>query len=153
MKKYSEYSARASLMVVGAWMRQQGIWTAVEDHVPIKQKVLKYRPAEKLLDGLISMLAGASGLVEINSRVRPDEALSRAFGRDGCAEQSVVSQTFDACTLENVAQMQQALAQVYRSHSAAYGHDYRAGWQVLDVAMSALPTDSQGEGVEKGYGN
>jgi len=132
-------------------MRQQGIWAEVEERVQVKQKVVKYRPAEKLLDGLISMLAGASGLVEINSRVRPDEALSRAFGREGCAEQSVVSQTFDACTSENVAQMQQALAQVYRSHRAAYGHDYTAGWQVLDVDMSALPTDSQGEGVEKGY--
>jgi hypothetical protein len=137
-------------MVVGVWMQSRGIWAKVEERVQIKQKVVKYRPIEKLLDGLISMVAGGSGLVEINTRVRPDAGLQRAFGRTGCAEQSVVSQTFDACTTENVDQMRQALVEVYRAHSAGYPHNYRERWQVLDVDMSALPTDSHGEGVEKG---
>jgi hypothetical protein len=151
VNKYSEFSARASLMVVGVWMQSRGIWDRVEETVQIKQKVVKYRPIEKLLDGLISMVAGGSGLVEINTRVRPDVGLQRAFGRMGCAEQSVVSQTFDACTTENVDQMRQALGAVYRTHSAGYRHNYRERWQVLDVDMSALPTDIHGEGVEKGY--
>jgi hypothetical protein len=58
------------------------------------------------------MLAGGSGLAEINTRVRPDAGLQRALGRKECAGQSVVSQTLDACTGENVAQMQQALRAV-----------------------------------------
>ena len=52
------------------------------------------------------MLAGAHGIVEINTRLRADPALQAAFGRTACAEQSVVQQTLDACTDENVTQMQ-----------------------------------------------
>jgi hypothetical protein len=137
-------------MVVGVWMQSRGIWEKVNEVVQIKQKVVKYRPNEKLLDGLISLVAGGSGLVEINTRVRPDVGLQRAFGRTGWAEQSVVSQTFDACSPENVAQMQHALTEVYQAHRAGYRHNYRESWQVLDVDRTALPTDSAGEGVEKG---
>jgi len=53
------------------------------------------------------MLAGAHGMVEINTRLRADPALQAAFGRTACAEQPVVQQTLDACTDENVTQMQQ----------------------------------------------
>ncbi len=45
----------------------------------------------------------AHGLAEINTRVRTDTALQRAFGRESCAEQSVVQETLSACTAENVA--------------------------------------------------
>lgn len=52
--------------------------------------------------------ADAEGLPEINTRVRTDAALQRAFGRNSCAEQSVVQETLDACTSENVCQMKRA---------------------------------------------
>ena len=55
----------------------------------IRQKTVKYSPVQKLMDGLITILAGAHGLSEINTRLRSDPALQRAFGRTGCAEQSV----------------------------------------------------------------
>jgi hypothetical protein len=60
--------------------------------------------------------------VEADIRVRPDEALQRAFGGDGCAEQSVVSDTFDACTKENVEPMYAAMKEIYRTHSQGYRH-------------------------------
>jgi len=69
----------------------------------------QYTPVEKLKDALITVLAGAHGLVEANKRVCPDRALQRSFGRNGCAEQSVISDTLDACTPENVEQMEQAM--------------------------------------------
>jgi hypothetical protein len=34
------------------------------------------------IDGFITMLAGAHGLVEINTRLRSDPALQAAFGRN-----------------------------------------------------------------------
>jgi hypothetical protein len=64
---------------------------------------------DKLLDCFINILAGGVGLVEINTRVRPDGALQRAFGRTTCAEQSTVSDTLNACTSENVVQLRRAL--------------------------------------------
>jgi DDE family transposase len=151
MDRATRFSARASLMVIGLRMRALGIWKAVEEHVDIEQKVMKYRPIDKVLDAFIMMLAGGRGLVEVNTRVRPDSLLQQAFGRDGCAEQSTVSETFNACTPENVVQMRQALHRIYQQHSRACDHDYDQTWQVLDVDLSGLPAGSQGEGVTKGY--
>jgi hypothetical protein len=56
----------------------------------VKQKRVKHAPADKLYDAFIAILAGAHGLVEINTRLRAEPALQRAFGREACAEQSVV---------------------------------------------------------------
>jgi hypothetical protein len=123
----------------------------VEEKVHIKQNVLRYRPIDKLLDGFIMILAGGRGITEVNTRVRPDEMLQAASGRDGCADQSTVSETLNACDEENVRQLRCALQAILRAHSRACDHDYVGYWQVLDVDMSGLPAGVRGEGVTKGY--
>jgi len=105
MRKYIHFSGRASLGVIGLCMRQTGIWELIEEHVQIKQKVIEHKPLDKLLDAFINILAGGHGLVEVNTRVRSDPGLQRAFGRDKCAEQSVISRTLNACTEETVGEM------------------------------------------------
>jgi hypothetical protein len=151
MNKYTTFSARASLIAVGLLMCRKGIWTTVEKLVQIKQKVITHTPLEKLLDALVNILAGGQGLVEVNTRVRPDRALQRAFGRAKCADQSQVSRTLDRCVASNGQQMRQANQEVYRTHSQGYGHDYERQWQVLEVDMSGLPAGKQGEKVTKGF--
>ncbi len=93
----------------------------------------------------------AHGLVEINTRLRSDPALQQAFGRQACAQQSVVQQTLDACTAANVAQMQAALTTIFRQHSRAYQHNYRRAWQLLDVDITGLPCGKRAELSRKGY--
>jgi hypothetical protein len=132
-------------------MMQVRIWEAIENRVRIKQKVIRYTPLEKLLDAFINILAGGHGIVEVNMRVRPDEGLQRAFGRDGCAEQSVVSDTLNACTEENVEQMREGTKAIYHAHGRGYRHNYERCWQVLDVDMTGMPAGRKGEGVTKGY--
>jgi hypothetical protein len=105
----------------------------------------------KLLDAFINILAGGQGLVEVNTRVRPDEGMQRAFGREDCADQSTISETFNQCTDETVEQLRQALQTIYQTHSQGYQHDYDKGYQVLDVDMTGMPAGRQGEGVTKGY--
>jgi hypothetical protein len=151
MSKYIRFSARASLAVIGLWMVQMRVRQVIENQVRIKQKVIRYTPLEKLLDAFINILAGGHGIVEVNTRVRPDEGLQRAFGRDGCAEQSVVGETLNACTGENVEQMREAVKIIYRTHGRGYRHDYEQYWQVLDVDMTGMPAGRKGEGVTKGY--
>jgi hypothetical protein len=119
--------------------------------VTIAQKTVKYSPADKLYDGFIALLAGAHGLVEINTRLRSDPVLQAAFGRTACAEQSVVQDTLDACTAENVQQMEQALQLIYRRHGLGYRHDYQRDWQLLDVDMSGLPCGPKAALATKGY--
>lgn len=151
MSYYTRFSARASLAAVAMRLRQKRIWNVVERHVDIRQKVIKHRPIDKLKDCFITILCGGQRLVEVNTRLRPDTALQRAFGRQRCADQSTVSDTVNACTPGNVLQVRQALQEIYRSHSRGYAHDYQRDWQILDVDMSGMPAGQQGEGVEKGY--
>lgn len=148
----TEYiSSYASLAAVGTIVRERNLFGPVREQVKVKQKTVKHAPADKLYDALIAILAGAHGLVEINTRLRAEPALQRAFGREACAEQSVVQDTLDACTAENVAQLQAALATIYHSHSLGYAHDYRARHQLLDVDMSGLPCGKQAAFGSRGY--
>jgi hypothetical protein len=151
MTKYTRFSARAGLAALGVWFRQKGIWTVVEEMVEIDQKVIKDTPVEKLLDAFINMLAGGRGNVEVNTRVRPDEGLQRAFGRERCAEQSVISETLNGCEEETIEQMRQAMQSIFQQHGRAFQHDYRAQCLVLDVDTSGMPAGRQGEEVTKGY--
>jgi hypothetical protein len=145
------FTARASLAAIGVKLRQIDLFGPIRKTVRIAQKTVKHTPIDKLYDAFISMLAGAHGLVEINTRLRSDSALQAAFGRSRCAEQSVVQQALDACTPENVSQMEQALDSIYRQHSHGYQHDYTAQWQLLDVDMSGMPCGPKAAFASKGY--
>jgi hypothetical protein len=141
----------ASLAALGAILQQRTLFEPIREHVKVMQKTVKYTPADKLYDAFITILAGAHGLVEVNTRLRTDPALQRAFGRSACAEQSVIQETLDACSAENVIQLQQALTAIYRTHSQGYVHDYTATWQVLDVDMSGLPCGPKAAFATRGY--
>jgi hypothetical protein len=151
MEQQVKYSARASLVTVGMQFCRLNIWTTVGEFVKIKQKVLKHTPLDKLLDCLINILAGGTGLVEINTLVRPDQAIQRAFGRTDCAEQSTISDTLNACTTENVQEMRKAVATILKQHSQSYHHEYETNWQLLDVDVTGMPAGRLGQGVTKGY--
>src|SRR5438874_12690694 len=127
------FTGCASLAAVGVKLRQLDVFGPIRKTVRIAQKTVKHAPIDKVYDAFISLLAGAHGLVEINTRLRSDEALQTAFGRSCCAEQSVVQETLAACTAENVVQMEQALDTIYRQHSQGYRHNYAQQYQVLDV--------------------
>lgn len=145
------FSPAASLAAIGVKVSQLNLFGPIRTLVQIKQKTIKYTPVDKLYDAFISLLAGAHGLGEINTRLRTDPALQQAFGRSACAEQSVVQQTLDACSQENVRQMQHALDLIYRQHSRGYRHDYQAGFQLLDVDMSGLPCGPKAAFATRGY--
>lgn len=129
-------TSRAPLIAVGIWLQHKRLFAPIKEQVRIGQKTVKHTPAQKLMDAFLAILAGARGLVEVNKRVRSDPALQRAFGRSACAEQSVIQQTLDACTQENVEQMQSAMDAIYRQHSRGFRHNYAEQWQLLDVDMS-----------------
>jgi hypothetical protein len=134
-----QFTGCATLAAIGIKLRELNVFQPIKQSVQIAQKTIKDSPIDKLYDAFISLLAGAHGLVEINTRLRADGALQRAFGRSRCAEQSVVQDTLNACTPENVEQMEDALDAIYRQHSQGYQHDYEADFQMLDVDMSGLP--------------
>lgn len=147
----NHFSACATLAAMGAKLKQVDLFGPIRTQVQIKQKTVKYTPIDKLMDAFISLLAGAHGLVEINTRLRTDLGLQRAFGRSACAEQSVVQETLDACTAENVGQLRQGLDEIYRSHSQGFRHDYQTRWQLLDVDLTGMPCGPKAAFATGGY--
>jgi hypothetical protein len=121
--KTKAFTGSASLAAIGLKLRDLKVFEPIEQRVQIAQKTVKDRPSDKLYDAWISILAGAHGLVEINTRLRADAAVQRAFGRSRCAEQSVVQDTLNACTAENVKQMEQAIDAIYQQHSPPLGQE------------------------------
>jgi hypothetical protein len=151
MSEFTKFSPRASLIALGNYLENTVIWQIIEQEVTIKQKVLQHTPTDKLKDAWISMLAGAQSLVELNTLVRPDKALQKAFGREDCADQSTVSETLNACDEQTVKQMRVANKRIYQRYGKGYHHHYGKHMQILDVDMSGLVCGEQAEGAEKGY--
>lgn len=147
----SHFSPAASLAAIGVKLRQLDLFGPIKARVQIKQKTIKHTPIDKLMDAFISLLAGAHGLVEINTRLRADVGLQQSFGRTACAEQSVVQETLSACSTENVTQLHQALDEIYRTHSQGFRHDYQASFQLLDVDLTGLPCGPKAAFATKGY--
>ncbi len=151
MTEANYYTPCASLAALGWQFQRLAIWPVVAQHVQIKQKTRTHTPHEKLQDCFVNILLGGHGVVEVNTRLRADPAIQRAFGRTTCAEQSTISDTLNACTAENVQQMREALTCLLRQHSQTYRHDYAQQWQLFDVDMTGLCAGRLGEGVTKGY--
>jgi hypothetical protein len=150
METHDVFSAHASLVLMAQRFDALQVWSTITAHVTIPQKVITHTPMDKLLDCLILMLMGGRGLVEINTRLRSDVAVQRAFGRLRRADQATVSATLDACTLTQVMQLRQAIEQLLRQHSRAI-HQPPTPWRVLDIDMLGMPAGRHGEGVTKGY--
>jgi len=147
----TRFTSHASLAAVGLKLKAIDLFEPIKRLVKIPQKTVKYTPTEKLQDAFIAILAGAKGMVEINTRLRADAVLQRAFGRNSCAEQSVVQETLTACTSTNVVQMVAASREILHNHSLAFKHDYGASYQLLDVDVTGLPCGPKAEEAKKGY--
>lgn len=150
-ERESQFTSRATLIGLGTRIERQGIMDIIGQKVKIKQKTVKDSPVEKMTDALATILAGGKGLVEANKRIRADRTVQRAFGRERCAEQSVISETFDACDADNVGQMAAAMKEIYQAHSAGYRHDYGQGKQVLDVDLTGQPCGKKAAFASKAY--
>lgn len=150
METHECSSKHASLVLIARRFEAMQVWPRICEAVTIPQKVLQHTPRDKLLDCFVTMLMGGRGLVEINTRLRCDVAVQRAFGRSSCADQSTVSETLDVCTMTQVIQLRRGIEHLLRQYSLAVQQPPHP-WRVLDVDMLGLPAGRRGEGVTKGY--
>ena len=145
------YTSALPLVAIGTRVRKLKIFEPIEKSVKIGQKTVKHRPIDKLMDAYIALLAGAQGMVEVNKRVRAERALQIAFGRTGCAEQSVVQGTLDASNSKNVEEMESAINKIIRLFSQGYRHDYQYEYQLIDIDMTGRPCGRKAALASKGY--
>jgi hypothetical protein len=62
-KTTTHFSPAASLAALGVKLKELNVFGPIRSLVRIKQKTVKHTPTDKLYDALISLLAGAHGLV------------------------------------------------------------------------------------------
>jgi len=79
------FTAQASLAGLGVLLRQRDVFAPIRARVHSAQKTVTHTPLDKRYDGFSAIVAGAHGLVEINTRRRRAAGLQRAMGRTDCA--------------------------------------------------------------------
>ena len=142
-------TGRASLCALGEYLRRHCFFAPLRESVQIRQKTVRYRPVDKLLDALSGMLCGAKTISPSNITIRVDPAVQRAFGRTGCAEQSTLARTLRACTGENVAQLERVSWYYLKRYGQTPHHRFAERLLWVDIDVTPLPIGAHAEGSER----
>jgi len=116
--------------------------------IPMRNRY--FEPAEKLIQVLISILAGCETLSEMTTTLKQEKSLASILGSDHFADQSSLSRTLDELTLKNIDELRASTAQIWKSHSQVMPRDWRK-FLWLDYDLSALPCGPLAEKALKGY--
>lgn len=116
--------------------------------IPMRTRV--FSPCDKLIQVLLSILAGCETLSEVNSTLKQEQALATVWQWERFADQSTLSRTLDALTLTNIEQLRAAVNKIWRPQSQTLHHDWR-GYLWLDFDLSGLPCGPQAQESQKGY--
>ena len=122
---------------------------------PLQQVLIPMRnrycePAEKLIQILISILAGCETLSEVTTTLKQEKSLASILNSDHFADQSSLSRTLDKLTLKNIDELRSSTAQIWKSQSQVILRDWRK-FLWLDFDLSALPCGPMAEKAMKGY--
>lgn len=153
-QKVTVSTTHVPLCAIGTVLKEKDFFDPIHQTVDIEQKAIEYRPTDKLVFAALGIIAGAETVSEINTVLRPHRPLLLGFGYDKCADQSVIQDTINAATPENVEQLESAMAQIWQQHN-------RIGLTLLDeppqqattidMDLSPLPTSKRAQKSEKGY--
>lgn len=116
--------------------------------IPMRKRY--FEPAEKLIQVLVSILAGCETLSEVTPTLKQEKSLATILGSDHFADQSSLSRTLDALTLKNMAELCASTAQIWKAQSQVMQRDWRK-FLWLDYDLSALPCGPLAEKAMKGY--
>src|SRR5919197_407749 len=152
MRKHTTMpTRRASLCALGEYLKRHCFFAPVREQVQVPQKTVRYRPVDKLLDGLLGILCGAKTIAQSNVTMRVDSAVQRAFGRRGCAEQSTIARTLQACTAENVAQLERVSTYYLKRYGVTPRHPFHQELLWVDADVTPLPIGPKAEGRERAW--
>lgn len=118
--------------------------------VQIPMRARDFTPVDKLIQVLLSILAGCETLVEVNTTLKQEVGLAATWQWERFADQSTLSRTLDALTLTNIEQLRTATCAIWRRHSQTHRHDWR-GYLWLDFDLSGLPCGPQAQASQLGY--
>ncbi len=144
-------TAYVPLGVLGYCLTRTQFFAPLWNDLPWAMKTVVHTPAAKLQDLLVSILAGNTSILQINTRLRPDSTLAQAWGRPVFAEQSSIAYTLDALGPDQLAHLRAGSQALFCLHSQTVQHDFRQHWLVLDIDPTGLLASRAAEGSCKGY--
>lgn len=115
----------APLGVLGYCLTRTHFLDPVWEALALSLKTVDHAPEAKLLDLIVSILTGCRAISQVNTRIRPDLALARAWGRACFAEQSTLTRTLDAFSDVEVGQLRQGCEALFRQKVACCGMTLR----------------------------
>jgi len=139
----------APLAVLSALYQQQN-WLAPLQQVQIAMRNRYFDPASKLIQVLLSILAGCETLSAVNPILKQEKHLARIWGWDHFADQSSLSRTLDALSLKNIANLRTSTGQIWKPISQVMAQDWRK-FLWLDFDLSGLPCGQQAQESLRGY--
>jgi hypothetical protein len=101
----------APLAVLMAHIQEEG-WLKPLAGVEIPMRRREFASKEKLVQILVSILAGCTTLSEVNGRLKSEGRLARVVGCQRFADQSSLSRTLDALTLNNIDQLRESITAI-----------------------------------------
>jgi hypothetical protein len=144
-------TGRASLCALGEYLRRRCFFAPLQEQVKIAPNVVKYRPTEKLLDGLLSLRCGAKTIAHSPVTINVDPAVQRAFGRQGCAEQAPLARTLQAGTAANVAELDRVVSSYLQRSGATPRHPFHPELVWVEAEVPPLPIGGNAEGRERAW--
>lgn len=139
----------APLAVLFAHYQQNSQLEALQNlELPMRQR--EYKPGEKLVQILISILTGCKTLSEVNGKLKPEVPLAKVLGWSSFADQSTLSRTLDALNLKQTEEMRAGISAIRQSHSPLSTRDWRS-FLWLDFDLTGLPCGAKAEASQKGY--
>src|SRR5437660_7139479 len=143
------HTGRASLCALGEYLRRRCFFAPLREQVTVPQKMVRYRPIDKVLDALVGILCGAKTIAQSNVTIRTDPAVQRAFGRTGCAQQSTIARTLQASTAETVAQLSRVSWYYLKRYGQTPHHRFAERLLWVDIDLTPLPIGAHAEGSER----
>jgi hypothetical protein len=139
----------ASLAVLLALYQDKNLLEPLQQvQIPMRNRY--FEPADKLIQILVSILAGCETLSEVTTTLKQERSLASVWGSDHFADQSSLSRTLDELTLKNIDELRTSSTQIWKSQSQVMHRDWRK-FLWLDYDLSALPCGPTAEKAMKGY--
>jgi len=116
--------------------------------IPMKTRI--FSPGDKLIQVLLSILAGCGPLYEFNERMKPETGMATIWGLTTFSDQSNLSRTLDALSQKQIDDLREKTDAIRRRISQIPSRDWRR-FLWLDFDLSGLPCSKRAEASQKGY--
>ena len=153
-KPKTRVTTHVPLCALGKVIEEKQVFAPIYHQVRIDQKSIDYRPTDKLIFATLGIVAGAETINDVNIVLRPNRPLLAAFGYSACADQSVIQQTINVATLENVSQLECAIDEIWQSNNRIgllTSNEPQKQPVTIDIDLSPLPISKHAQGSLKGY--